>query len=320
MGCGQTLDNLDGKQARRTGSSSPLGLLFDHGCDAFNTTVGAVNQVRGGWVRGASARVEETRGQSPLRPTARHTLSRPLCREVNLRLARPIASPPFRGCRLPIRGRRSVTGTLHGATRKALDAARAPAVGEPGSRSKAAHGLERQSTHRADPPELGFALTTRRAPGGWSVEVRQWTRGAAMCTPQACTMQCGATWKALAVWQLVALPFFFTTLEELYTGELVLPVRCCWGDSVVCCRWEAEAWGEPCGAMGWRGARVGRSEQLHTGGMGLRARGVPSPCGEKSVRSRTGLSDCGYTAHAQIASPTPQSPSQPGHAAAARAR
>ena len=85
MGYTQTLDNLDGKQARRTGSSSPLGLLFDHGCDAFNTTLGAVNQ--------------------------------------------------------------------------------------------------------------------------------------------ACTMQCGATWKALAVWQLVALPFFFTTLEELYTGELVLPVR-----------------------------------------------------------------------------------------------
>jgi hypothetical protein len=42
-------------------------------------------------------------------------------------------------------------------------------------------------------------------------------------------MQCGATWKALAVWQLVALPFFFTTLEELYTGELVLPVRRGWG-------------------------------------------------------------------------------------------
>ena len=31
-----TLDNMDGKQARRTGSSSPLGLLFDHGCDALN--------------------------------------------------------------------------------------------------------------------------------------------------------------------------------------------------------------------------------------------------------------------------------------------
>lgn len=31
------LDALDGKQARRTGSSSPLGLLFDHGCDALNT-------------------------------------------------------------------------------------------------------------------------------------------------------------------------------------------------------------------------------------------------------------------------------------------
>eukprot|EP00010_Vexillifera_abyssalis_P007942 CAMPEP_0201544766 /NCGR_PEP_ID=MMETSP0173_2-20130828/1383_1 /ASSEMBLY_ACC=CAM_ASM_000268 /TAXON_ID=218659 /ORGANISM="Vexillifera sp., Strain DIVA3 564/2" /LENGTH=348 /DNA_ID=CAMNT_0047953005 /DNA_START=173 /DNA_END=1216 /DNA_ORIENTATION=+ len=35
----QTLDNLDGKQARNTGSASPLGLLFDHGCDALNTTV-----------------------------------------------------------------------------------------------------------------------------------------------------------------------------------------------------------------------------------------------------------------------------------------
>lgn len=27
----QTMDALDGKQARRTGSSSPLGELFDHG-------------------------------------------------------------------------------------------------------------------------------------------------------------------------------------------------------------------------------------------------------------------------------------------------
>jgi len=33
------LDNCDGKQARKTGSSSPLGLLFDHGCDALNTFV-----------------------------------------------------------------------------------------------------------------------------------------------------------------------------------------------------------------------------------------------------------------------------------------
>lgn len=38
----QTLDNLDGKQARRTGSSSPLGLLFDHGCDALNVSVGTM--------------------------------------------------------------------------------------------------------------------------------------------------------------------------------------------------------------------------------------------------------------------------------------
>ena len=31
----QTLDAMDGKQARRTGSSSPLGQLFDHGCDCL---------------------------------------------------------------------------------------------------------------------------------------------------------------------------------------------------------------------------------------------------------------------------------------------
>lgn len=29
------LDEMDGKQARRTGNSSPLGLLFDHGLDSF---------------------------------------------------------------------------------------------------------------------------------------------------------------------------------------------------------------------------------------------------------------------------------------------
>ncbi|KAK7828629.1 choline/ethanolaminephosphotransferase 1 [Quercus suber] len=31
----QTFDAVDGKQARRTNSSSPLGELFDHGCDAI---------------------------------------------------------------------------------------------------------------------------------------------------------------------------------------------------------------------------------------------------------------------------------------------
>eukprot|EP00559_Dactyliosolen_fragilissimus_P004031 CAMPEP_0184859362 /NCGR_PEP_ID=MMETSP0580-20130426/4371_1 /TAXON_ID=1118495 /ORGANISM="Dactyliosolen fragilissimus" /LENGTH=418 /DNA_ID=CAMNT_0027355961 /DNA_START=64 /DNA_END=1317 /DNA_ORIENTATION=+ len=41
----QTLDNMDGKQARRTGSSSPLGLLFDHGCDAINIIFGSVNWI-----------------------------------------------------------------------------------------------------------------------------------------------------------------------------------------------------------------------------------------------------------------------------------
>lgn len=34
-----TLDNLDGRQARRTGSSSPLGHLFDHLCDALNVII-----------------------------------------------------------------------------------------------------------------------------------------------------------------------------------------------------------------------------------------------------------------------------------------
>lgn len=34
----RTFDETDGKQARRTGSSSPLGMLFDHGCDGFSVT------------------------------------------------------------------------------------------------------------------------------------------------------------------------------------------------------------------------------------------------------------------------------------------
>jgi ethanolaminephosphotransferase len=43
----QTLDNMDGKQARRTNSSSPLGLLFDHGCDAVNSMFGSANWMVG---------------------------------------------------------------------------------------------------------------------------------------------------------------------------------------------------------------------------------------------------------------------------------
>ena len=41
----QTLDNMDGKQARRTGSGSALGLLFDHGCDAMNSMLGSANWI-----------------------------------------------------------------------------------------------------------------------------------------------------------------------------------------------------------------------------------------------------------------------------------
>jgi len=37
-----TLDAIDGKQARRTNSSSPLGELFDHGVDSLNTTLGCI--------------------------------------------------------------------------------------------------------------------------------------------------------------------------------------------------------------------------------------------------------------------------------------
>lgn len=32
-------DNTDGKQARRTGSSSPLGMLIDHGMDSITAVI-----------------------------------------------------------------------------------------------------------------------------------------------------------------------------------------------------------------------------------------------------------------------------------------
>lgn len=40
-----TFDNVDGRQARRTGTSSPLGELFDHGCDAINCSYAAIIQM-----------------------------------------------------------------------------------------------------------------------------------------------------------------------------------------------------------------------------------------------------------------------------------
>ena len=51
----QVFDNIDGRQARRTGTSSPLGELFDHGCDALYVTCGQlllanVFGFRGVWV------------------------------------------------------------------------------------------------------------------------------------------------------------------------------------------------------------------------------------------------------------------------------
>lgn len=38
----QTMDNVDGKQARRTGTSSGLGELFDHGIDSLNCTLASL--------------------------------------------------------------------------------------------------------------------------------------------------------------------------------------------------------------------------------------------------------------------------------------
>uniref|UniRef100_A0A069DT05 diacylglycerol cholinephosphotransferase n=1 Tax=Panstrongylus megistus TaxID=65343 RepID=A0A069DT05_9HEMI len=39
----QSLDAIDGKQARRTGTSTPLGELFDHGCDSVSTVFVAIS-------------------------------------------------------------------------------------------------------------------------------------------------------------------------------------------------------------------------------------------------------------------------------------
>lgn len=38
------MDAIDGKQARRTGTSGPLGELFDHGCDAINMMVSGLKR------------------------------------------------------------------------------------------------------------------------------------------------------------------------------------------------------------------------------------------------------------------------------------
>lgn len=48
------LDCMDGKQARRTKSSSPLGQLFDHGCDALSVNIllamiGCSMNIKCGW-------------------------------------------------------------------------------------------------------------------------------------------------------------------------------------------------------------------------------------------------------------------------------
>ena len=42
----QILDNIDGKQARRTGNSTPFGMLMDHGCDTFTLIFTSFNMTR----------------------------------------------------------------------------------------------------------------------------------------------------------------------------------------------------------------------------------------------------------------------------------
>jgi ethanolaminephosphotransferase len=42
----QILDNIDGKQARRTGNSTPFGMLMDHGCDSFTLVFTSYNMSR----------------------------------------------------------------------------------------------------------------------------------------------------------------------------------------------------------------------------------------------------------------------------------
>ena len=52
----QTLDACDGKQARRTGSASPLGMLVDHGCDSLACTVMILTMSQAGALNGFNLR------------------------------------------------------------------------------------------------------------------------------------------------------------------------------------------------------------------------------------------------------------------------
>lgn len=45
-----TLDNVDGKQARRTHSSSPLGMCMDHGCDVLGVSFIALGVAQMAWI------------------------------------------------------------------------------------------------------------------------------------------------------------------------------------------------------------------------------------------------------------------------------
>lgn len=53
----QTLDACDGKQARKTGSASPLGMLVDHGCDSLACTVMILTMSQAGALYGFNLRL-----------------------------------------------------------------------------------------------------------------------------------------------------------------------------------------------------------------------------------------------------------------------
>lgn len=69
----QTLDALDGKQARRIKASSPLGQLFDHGCDAVSAISFNVLSI-----------VSIGLGSSPVLALAAGTVNMVLCYFANL--------------------------------------------------------------------------------------------------------------------------------------------------------------------------------------------------------------------------------------------
>jgi phosphatidylglycerophosphate synthase len=65
-----TMDNIDGKQARRTGTSSGLGELFDHGIDSLNCTLASLLEASAMAPGRLTTRTLSTLDTSTVRPRA----------------------------------------------------------------------------------------------------------------------------------------------------------------------------------------------------------------------------------------------------------